>query len=68
MATRARDGKSSRKTSARDLQHQQPGPFDVEHFTAIINPPEAGVLAVGTAKPVPVVQRTARLASATGCA
>jgi pyruvate dehydrogenase E2 component (dihydrolipoamide acetyltransferase) len=31
------------------------GPYDVEHFIAIINPPEAGIIAVGTAKEVPVV-------------
>jgi len=31
------------------------GMFDVENFTAIITPPEAAVLAVGTAKQVPVV-------------
>ncbi|GAP14212.1 pyruvate/2-oxoglutarate dehydrogenase complex, dihydrolipoamide acyltransferase (E2) component [Longilinea arvoryzae] len=32
------------------------GMFDVEHFIAIINPPEAAILAVGSAKPVPVVR------------
>jgi pyruvate dehydrogenase E2 component (dihydrolipoamide acetyltransferase) len=31
------------------------GPFDVEHFLAIINPPEAAILAVASAKEVPVV-------------
>lgn len=31
------------------------GMFDIEHFTAIINPPEAGILAVGRIAPVPVV-------------
>ena len=31
------------------------GMFDVEHFIAIINPPEAAILAVGSAKQVPVV-------------
>lgn len=31
------------------------GAYDVEHFLAIINPPEAGILAVGTAQKVPVV-------------
>jgi pyruvate dehydrogenase E2 component (dihydrolipoamide acetyltransferase) len=29
--------------------------FDIEHFTAVINPPEAGILAVGTIAPVPAV-------------
>ena len=31
------------------------GMFDVEHFIAIINPPEAAILAVGSAQNVPVV-------------
>jgi pyruvate dehydrogenase E2 component (dihydrolipoamide acetyltransferase) len=31
------------------------GKFDVDQFTAIINPPEAAILAVGSAKQVPVV-------------
>ena len=31
------------------------GMFDVENFAAIINPPEAGILAVGSARQVPVV-------------
>lgn len=32
------------------------GMFDVEHFAAIINPPEAAILAVGSAQQVPVVE------------
>ncbi|HWQ04656.1 MAG TPA: dihydrolipoamide acetyltransferase family protein [Longilinea sp.] len=32
------------------------GMFDVEHFIAIINPPEAAILAVGSAKQVPVIK------------
>ncbi len=32
------------------------GMFDVEHFIAIINPPEAAILAVGSARQVPVVE------------
>jgi pyruvate dehydrogenase E2 component (dihydrolipoamide acetyltransferase) len=31
------------------------GAFEVDHFIAIINPPEAAILAVGTAQQVPVV-------------
>jgi pyruvate dehydrogenase E2 component (dihydrolipoamide acetyltransferase) len=31
------------------------GMFDVEHFVAIINPPEAAILAVGSVRQVPVV-------------
>jgi len=32
------------------------GMFGIKEFTAIINPPEAGILAVGGASPVPVVR------------
>ena len=31
------------------------GPYDVDFFAAIINPPEAGILAIGAAKKMPVV-------------
>ena len=31
------------------------GMFDIEHFTAVINPPEAAILAVGSIAPVPAV-------------
>jgi pyruvate dehydrogenase E2 component (dihydrolipoamide acetyltransferase) len=31
------------------------GMFDIEHFTAIINPPEAGIVAIGTIAQVPAV-------------
>lgn len=32
------------------------GPYDVEHFAAIINPPEAAVLAIGSGRNIPVVK------------
>lgn len=32
------------------------GMYDVDHFVAIINPPEVGILAVGSAMQVPVVE------------
>src|SRR5690606_35359506 len=32
------------------------GMYDVEHFIAVINPPEAGILAIGSAVKVPVVK------------
>ncbi len=32
------------------------GMYDVDHFVAIINPPEAGILAIGSAMQVPVVE------------
>jgi pyruvate dehydrogenase E2 component (dihydrolipoamide acetyltransferase) len=31
------------------------GAYDVEHFLAVINPPEAGILAISSARKVPVV-------------
>jgi len=37
-----------------DVEHL--GPYDVEHFLAIINPPEAAIMAVATALKVPVVK------------
>jgi pyruvate dehydrogenase E2 component (dihydrolipoamide acetyltransferase) len=30
------------------------GMFDIEHFTAVINPPESGIIAVGSIVPRPV--------------
>jgi pyruvate dehydrogenase E2 component (dihydrolipoamide acetyltransferase) len=32
------------------------GMYDVDHFVAIINPPEAGILAIGSAQQIPVVE------------
>lgn len=32
------------------------GAFDVDHFIAIINPPDAAILAIGSAKQVPVIE------------
>jgi pyruvate dehydrogenase E2 component (dihydrolipoyllysine-residue acetyltransferase) len=32
------------------------GMYDVENFIAIVNPPEAGILAVGSAREVPVIE------------
>ena len=29
--------------------------FDIEHFTAVINPPEAGILAIGSIATIPAV-------------
>ena len=31
------------------------GMFDIEHFTAVINPPEAGIVAIGTIAQIPAV-------------
>ncbi|MFP4321205.1 MAG: dihydrolipoamide acetyltransferase family protein [Anaerolineales bacterium] len=41
------------------------GPFGVEHFTAIINPPEAGILAIGAGQKTPVVNADGEMSIAT---
>jgi pyruvate dehydrogenase E2 component (dihydrolipoamide acetyltransferase) len=41
------------------------GMFDVEHFVAIINPPQAAILAVGAVQQVPVVDANGQLAAGT---
>lgn len=56
MIGRAREG----KVQAADVEGStftvsNLGAFDVDHFIAIINPPNAAILAVGSAKQVPVV-------------
>jgi pyruvate dehydrogenase E2 component (dihydrolipoyllysine-residue acetyltransferase) len=56
MAARAREG----KVKTEDIENStfsvsNMGMFDVENFAAIINPPEAGILAVGSARQIPVV-------------
>ena len=56
MAGRAREG----KVKTEDIENStfsvsNLGMFDVENFAAIINPPEAGILAVGSARQVPVL-------------
>lgn len=57
MIARARDG----KVKPDDIQGatftvSNLGAYEVEHFLAIINPPEAGILAVASAMKVPVVK------------
>ncbi|MBZ0293199.1 MAG: 2-oxo acid dehydrogenase subunit E2 [Anaerolineae bacterium] len=57
MAGRAREGKiKPTDISGATFSTSNLGGFDVEHFAAIINPPESGVLAIGTAQKVPVVK------------
>jgi pyruvate dehydrogenase E2 component (dihydrolipoamide acetyltransferase) len=41
------------------------GMFDVEHFIAILNPPQAAILAVGSVKQTPVVDASGQLAVGT---
>jgi pyruvate dehydrogenase E2 component (dihydrolipoamide acetyltransferase) len=56
MVSRARDGKvRSEDIEGSTFTVSNMGMFDVEQFTAIINPPEAAILAVGSAKQIPVV-------------
>jgi pyruvate dehydrogenase E2 component (dihydrolipoamide acetyltransferase) len=56
MFERAREGKvKPDDTRGATFTVSNLGPFNVDFFSAIINPPEAGIIAVGTAKPTPVV-------------
>jgi pyruvate dehydrogenase E2 component (dihydrolipoamide acetyltransferase) len=56
MVARARQGKvRTEDIEGSTFSISNLGMFDVEHFIAIINPPEAAILAVGSAKQVPVV-------------
>jgi pyruvate dehydrogenase E2 component (dihydrolipoamide acetyltransferase) len=56
MITRAREGKvKPHEIEGATFSVSNLGPYEVDHFIAIINPPEAGILAVGSAKKVPVV-------------
>jgi pyruvate dehydrogenase E2 component (dihydrolipoamide acetyltransferase) len=56
MVGRARDGRvKNEDIQGSTFSVSNMGMFDVEHFIAIINPPEAAILAVGSAKEMPVV-------------
>ncbi|GAB4270334.1 MAG: pyruvate dehydrogenase complex dihydrolipoamide acetyltransferase [Candidatus Promineifilaceae bacterium] len=56
MIARAREGKiKPEDVEGSTFTVSNLGAFDVDHFIAIINPPNAAILAVGTAKQVPVV-------------
>lgn len=57
MIDRARDLKlKPEDTRGATFSTSNLGPYDVEQFAAIINPPESGVLAIGSGRQVPVVQ------------
>ncbi|MBA3869320.1 MAG: 2-oxo acid dehydrogenase subunit E2 [Anaerolineae bacterium] len=57
MIARAREGKvKPEDITGATFTVSNLGPYSVEHFSAIINPPEAGILAIGTAMKVPVVK------------
>jgi pyruvate dehydrogenase E2 component (dihydrolipoamide acetyltransferase) len=56
MVGRAREGRvKNEDIQGSTFSVSNMGMFDVEHFIAIINPPEAAILAVGSAKEMPVV-------------
>jgi pyruvate dehydrogenase E2 component (dihydrolipoamide acetyltransferase) len=56
LALRAREGKvRPDDIEGSTFSVSNLGMFDIEHFEAIINPPEAAILGVGAAREVPVV-------------
>ena len=56
MIQRARSGKVKREdVSGSTFTISNLGAYDTDHFAAIINPPEAAILAVATARKTPVV-------------
>jgi pyruvate dehydrogenase E2 component (dihydrolipoamide acetyltransferase) len=56
MIARAREGKvKPEDVEGSTFTVSNLGAFDVDHFIAIINPPNAAILAVGSAQEVPVV-------------
>jgi len=58
MAARVREGKvKPEDIEGSTFSISNMGMYDVENFSAIINPPEAAILAVGSAREVPVVER-----------
>ncbi len=59
LAQRAREGKlRNEDVEGSTFTISNLGMFDVEDFTAIINPPEAAILAIGSAQEVPVVENS----------
>jgi pyruvate dehydrogenase E2 component (dihydrolipoamide acetyltransferase) len=66
MIGRAREGKITREDmDGSTFTVSNLGAFDVDHFIAIINPPDAAILAVGSARKVPVVTEEGELAVGT---
>ena len=63
LAARARDKKlEPHEYSGATFSVSNLGMFGVDHFTAVLNPPAAGILAVGATKKVPVVDDNGELA------
>ena len=56
LATRAREGRlTPADVAGGTFTVSNLGPFGIEQFTAIINPPQAAILAVGVTRPEPAV-------------
>jgi pyruvate dehydrogenase E2 component (dihydrolipoamide acetyltransferase) len=57
MAARAREGRvKPEDVDGSTFSTSNLGMYDVEDFIAIINPPEAGILAISSAREIPVVE------------
>jgi pyruvate dehydrogenase E2 component (dihydrolipoamide acetyltransferase) len=57
LAGRAKEGKlQPEEYTGGSFSVSNLGMFDIDHFTAILNPPEAAILAVGGVQQVPVVE------------
>ncbi len=57
MAGRARDGKvKPEDVDGSTFSTSNLGMYDVEEFIAIVNPPEAGILAISSAREIPIVE------------
>lgn len=66
LATRARAGRLTlEEMRAGTFTISNLGMFGVDHFTAVINPPQAAILAVGAARSEPVVRGGAVVAGTT---
>lgn len=62
MVLRARDGKvKPEDVEGETFAVSNLGPWDVDHFVAIINPPAAAILALGTAKKMPIAREDGTL-------
>jgi pyruvate dehydrogenase E2 component (dihydrolipoamide acetyltransferase) len=60
LAGRAKEGKLlPEEYTGGSFSVSNLGMFEIDHFTAILNPPEAGILAVGSVQQVPVVENGA---------
>jgi pyruvate dehydrogenase E2 component (dihydrolipoamide acetyltransferase) len=57
LAGRAKEGKlAAEEYTGGSFSVSNLGMFDIDQFTAILNPPEAGILAVGSLQQVPVIE------------